>query len=216
MIKVIIRCCGLEGSMWLASTLSILLAASSTVSAGLISSINHGLARRDNLVDSIVQRYTDTEVEKRQTASPTAFNTTAWGVQTSASCVNTLRTLNGIASNPAGLALCYNIVSLDTTNGSFYADMRIYMIAAPAGTFANVPAQNVMVAAQFAGASVQSISEAALQKREGFGMESWPSIRRAIDAEGKLIKRAADPVLVQSYGLFGVVNMAGVTANTDV
>lgn len=163
-------------------------------------------------MESFARDFTNAMIyDRRDTSSTTtAFNYTAWDISTNAACVSSLTALNGVASNPAGLALCYNIVSMNTSNATFYADMRIYMVSAPTGDFINIPAENVMVAAQFSGATVQTVTDATVQKRDGFSLESWPSVRRTVS------RRAMTPTLVQSYDLFGKFNTTSQTALNDV
>ena len=139
-------------------------------------------------------------VERRQSATPPQMNVTMWNEQTQAACITALLMLNGIASNPAGMAVCYNLPYLDNSTGVFRADLRLYMISDPSGGFSDVPAQNVTVGLQYFGASVQTINPSELKKRD---FSSWPSTK----SESGIGKRAATaPTLVQSYAFIGQIN----------
>jgi hypothetical protein len=160
--------------------------------------------RRDDTVERAMRRYAEAMVEERverRQSSPTQMNVTLWNEQTAAACNMSLMMLNGVASNPAGMAVCYNLPYMDNSTGTFQADLRLYMISDPTGDFSGIPPQNVTVGLQYFGASVQTINPSELKKRD---FTSWPSTRR----ESEIEKRAAmAPTLVQSYAFVGQINM---------
>ena len=80
-----------------------------------------------------------------------AANTT-----TDAACRTKLSALNGQASNPSGLAACYNVPEYDNSTGAFQADLSMWKIAAPTGDWAAVSQDSVMVALSYPGATVAS------------------------------------------------------------
>jgi hypothetical protein len=139
-------------------------------------------------------------VERRQSAPNSQMNATKWDAQTAAACEASLATLNGVASNPAGMAVCYNLPYLDNSTGIFQADLRLYMISDPTGDFSGVPADKVSVGLQYFGASVQTISPSELKRRD---IESRPYAR----SESERRKRdAMQPSLLQSYAFIGQIN----------
>lgn len=169
---------------------------------------------------SLTVRHMEEQVEKRQsTTQLPKMNVTAWDASTSIACTTELQKLNGKASNPAGMSVCYNLPFLDNSTGLFQADLRLYQIAPASGDFAGVPAQDVTVGLQYFGATVQplNMTALALQKRIEFGESwgagtlkslSWPVTR---DVDSQLIneivgRQASVPVLVQSYEFVGQVN----------
>jgi hypothetical protein len=188
--------------LWPAALTTFLLLASQLstgVHGDTIKKFQHG-----DPVARSMRRYAEAMVEerleRRQSATPTQMNVTLWNEETIAACNMSLMMLNGIASNPAGMAVCYNLPSLDNSTGVFQADLRLYMISEPSGDFSGVPAQNVTVGLQYFGASVQTINPSEFKKRD-FG--SWPSTRNGNEIE----KRAAMvPTLVQSYAFVGQIN----------
>jgi hypothetical protein len=148
-------------------------------------------------------------VERRQSTTP-ASNATTWDSQTTAACISALTKLNGVASNPAGMAVCYNLPFLDTSTGIFQADLRLYMVAQPKDGFTGVPAQNVTVGLQYFGASVQAIDPSELMRRGAELLSvSWP-----IKAQGDVEKRQnMVPTLLQMYAFKGQINQGLVTSN---
>lgn len=128
-------------------------------------------------------------------------NVTAWDQQTAAACASTLEALNGVASNPAGMAVCYNLPYLDNTTGVFEADLRLYMIAPPTGGFANIASSNVMVGLAYNGATVSPVNASSLKRSQtsadAVSLISWS---RGIN------KRVETPTLVQAYAFVGQIN----------
>lgn len=155
-------------------------------------------------VDSIIE-----PLERRQTPTipSTGMNMTEWDATTQAACTTQLEALNGVASNPSGMAVCYNLPYLDSANGVFEADLRLYMVSAPSGAFVNIASSNVQVGLSYNGATVSAVNASSLVKRaDATSLISWP---RAVD----LSKRAMVPSLVQSYAFVGQVNQNLLSAN---
>lgn len=156
-------------------------------------------------VDSIIE-----PLERRQstpTVPTTGINVTEWDAQTQAACTTSLEALNGVASNPSGMAVCYNLPYLDNSTGVFEADLRLYMISAPTGDFANIASSNVQVGLAYNGATVSAVNASSLKKRsDATSLISWP---RAVE----VAKRATVPTLIQSYAFVGQVNQNLLTTN---
>ena len=75
---------------------------------------------------------------------------------TDAACLSKLTALNGKASNPSGLAACYNIPEYENSTGAFSADLSMWKIAEPTGDWEAVKQDSVMVALNYPGATVAS------------------------------------------------------------
>ncbi|PSN71440.1 hypothetical protein BS50DRAFT_283155 [Corynespora cassiicola Philippines] len=116
-----------------------------------------------------------------------------WEEDTRAACGTALRTLNGQASNPTGLAVCYNLPFLDNQTGVFQAELRMYNISAPIDPWAGVTAGEVSMTLSYLGATVQSMN--ASTKRD----IGYPPIR-----DGMLVERQA-----QNDGQLKVLNYVG-------
>jgi hypothetical protein len=82
-------------------------------------------------------------------------NTTAWDKEAEAACLTAVTKLQNRASNPAGLAVCYNVPYLDQHKGTFEAEIRMYTIAAPVDPFVGVTPDMMMVTLQYEGATIQ-------------------------------------------------------------
>ena len=87
-----------------------------------------------------------------------------WDNQTEAACVIAVSTLHGIASNPTGLAACYNIRSFSNITGRFGADLRVYQIAAPSGNWTHLQPSSEMLDVVYSAARIAESSR--IQKRE--------------------------------------------------
>lgn len=163
------------------------------------------LVRRDDSAEHSMRRYVDSilvePVEKRSTAS--GVNATEWAATTTTACMTSLTALNGVANNPSGMGICYNVAYLDNSTGVFEADMRLYMIAAPTGNFAGIASANVQVGLSYNGATVSPLNATALKRSDestSTSLISWPR-----DEMSSIQKRAA-PVLVQGYCFVGQIN----------
>jgi len=188
----------------LASAISLLFV-SQVVSAGVLGDVSQ-LVRREDSMEQKVRRYVDTlvePIERRQSPTGTgAINVTAWDEQTAAACTASLEALNGVANNPSGLAVCYNLPFLDNSTGVFEADLRLYMISAPSGGFANIASSNVQVGLAYDGATVSAVNASSLKRRQDeTSLISWPR-----DEEGVQKRAAMTPTLVQSYAFVGQIN----------
>ena len=87
---------------------------------------------------------------------------------TDAACLTKLTALNGKASNPSGLAACYNIPEYDNSTGAFQADLSMWKIAEPTGDWEAVKQDSVTVALNYPGATVasqQTVSKRGLAER---------------------------------------------------
>ena len=196
--------------MW-QSALATSLLLLGQVSAGVLGDAAI-LVRRDR-TEQQMRRYVDLivePIERRQSASSTT-NVTEWDALTMAACTTALQTLNGNAGNPSGLAACYNLPYLDNSTGVFQADLRLFTISAPSGSFANIPSQNVMVGLSYVGATVSAVNASSLKgRRDLVSLISWP---RSTDGMKK--RQAAVPTMTQSYAFVGQINKDLLTTNMD-
>jgi hypothetical protein len=177
----------------------------SQVSASLLRDAAH-LVRREDTTEQMMRRYVDSivePIERRQSATGGGMvNVTAWDQQTAQACTAQLQSLNGVASNPSGLAVCYNIPDLNNQTGVFEADLRLYMIAAPTGGFAGVASSNVQVGLMYNGATVSAVNASSLKRRSDLvSLISWPR-----NEEGVQRRQSMMPTLVQSYAFVGQIN----------
>lgn len=196
--------------MWGAAVAASLLF-SSQVFAGAIG--NDGLrVRKAESLDARAKRLVNTLVEpvaESRTLTKRVTNVTDWNLETEAACTSALSLLNGSASNPSGMAVCYNIPSLDSSTGVFEADLRLYMIAPATGDFAQISTQDVSVGLNYAGAAVSPVNATQLKRSTGESLISWPRSENGVN------KRAADPIQAQQYYFVGQINQAQLSAGVS-
>jgi hypothetical protein len=80
-----------------------------------------------------------------------------WEENTRAACMQTLENLNGKASNPSGIAVCYNLPFLDNSTGIFQAELRMYNVSAPIDPWQSVTLSDVSMTLSYLGATVQAM-----------------------------------------------------------
>jgi hypothetical protein len=107
-----------------------------------------------------------------------------WEAETKKACMDTLGALNGQASNPSGIAVCYNLPFLDNTTGVFQAELRMYNVSAPVDPWVGVTAADVSMTLSYLGATVQNMP-GNFTKRD----LSWPPVRARENSDGLLVER---------------------------
>jgi len=126
--------------------------------------------------ESDLRRDAEASLERRQLGLTPAsgdaarLDLDAWNAQTRAACETALRPLNGQATNPSGLAVCYNLPFLDNRTGIFQAELRMYNISAPTGDWEGIVASDVSMTLSYLGATVQAVnvtSSGTVTKRDG-------------------------------------------------
>ncbi|KAI0173153.1 hypothetical protein GGR52DRAFT_374995 [Hypoxylon sp. FL1284] len=110
---------------------------------------------------------------------------TQWNMDTGAKCTKALSSLS-IASNPSGAAVCYNLFSLNTDNGSFTADLHLYQVSDPSGDFLGIPPSEIAVGLQYSGATVSPVKGS-----------DQPDVSKREDSK---------PPLLQAYMFIGQIN----------
>lgn len=101
----------------------------------------------------------------RQVGDASRFDPIAWETATEQACQTALGALEGRASNPSGIAVCYNLPSLDNVTGIFQAEMRMYNITPPTGPWTGITSQDISLTLSYLDATVQA-TEGTLIKRE--------------------------------------------------
>lgn len=88
-------------------------------------------------------------------AAAASVNTTQWNTEAEKACMSAVMNLKGKASNPAGLAVCYNVPYLDQDKGVFEAELRMYNISAASGDLVGITPAQMMVTLEYSGATIQ-------------------------------------------------------------
>ena len=99
-----------------------------------------------------------------------------WDDQTESACSTALNALHGVATNPSGIAACYNIQSLSNSTGVFEVDLRLYRIAAPMDGWVKLNPSSVGIGLSYVNATV-SASKAEMAKREDRTLPWFPAQR---------------------------------------
>lgn len=101
-----------------------------------------------------------------QAAADAASNATSWEMQAQMSCMTAVMSLKGKSSNPAGLAVCYNVPYLDEQKGVFEAELRMFNICSPLDEFVGIAPSDMLVTLSYTGATIQqSNGQAPVKKR---------------------------------------------------
>ncbi|KAL8780530.1 MAG: hypothetical protein Q9213_006426 [Squamulea squamosa] len=146
-------------------------------------------------------------------AKAAASSSEDWNKQTASACIRSLDALNGQASNPTGLAACYNIQSFNSSTGVFEADLQLYRIAAATGNWASLMTQAVNVGMSYSDATVAPSN--VNRKR---GTETTPTTTARFDnVKTTRVRRAAaaTPTIVQEMGFIGRLNGAVMSQVND-
>jgi hypothetical protein len=101
----------------------------------------------------------------QQSANAVNVDPAKWNAQAEQACMTSVMNLRGKSSNPAGLAVCYNVPYLDEAKGTFEAELRMYNISMPSGDFVGVTPAMMMVTLQYQGATIQASNGALPVKR---------------------------------------------------
>lgn len=89
-------------------------------------------------------------VQPSAAANP-ILDTASWNNQTVQACTKAVGAMNGMASNPSGMAACYNVRQLDNSTGVFEADVRLYRVAQPTNGWTT---HDITVGMSYLGAAV--------------------------------------------------------------
>ena len=113
-------------------------------------------------------------------------------------CMKALTSLNGISSNPSGIAVCYNVLMLNATSGVFQADVRLYKVASPTGDWATLDDSpgKITTGLQYMGADVHTPSITPNRRRE---------LAHSLDTTAEDVNKraAAPPVSIKNLTFIG-------------
>lgn len=123
-----------------------------------------------------------------------------WETDTKAACASALGALNGQASNPTGLAVCYNLPFLDNATGIFEAELRLYNVSAPINPWDGVTAGDVSMTLSYLGATVQSMNGTFIKRDI-----EWPPVRSSL-VERQNGGSSAGPVELKVLNYVGRIN----------
>ncbi|TID26932.1 gb [Venturia nashicola] len=102
----------------------------------------------------------------QQSTNSATMDSTKWNEQAEQACMTAVMNLRGKSSNPAGLAVCYNVPYLDEVKGTFEAELRMYNVSTPSEEFVGVTPAMMLVTLQYQGATIQTSNGALPVKRD--------------------------------------------------
>ena len=134
-----------------------------------------------------------------------ADNSVDWGDETESACSAALIALHGIATNPSGIAACYNIQSMNDSTGIFEVDLRLYRISAPKEVWVKLDTSSVGVGLSYVNATISAV-KAKKAKREVRTLPWFPAQRD--EAADIYIRRStgAPPRRLESMNFMGTVD----------
>ena len=129
-----------------------------------------------------------------------------WDEKTESACSTALIALHGVATNPSGLAACYNIRSLDSVTGNFEVDLRLYRISAPTDGWLKLDSSSVGVGLTYVSATI-SATGPKKAKREDQPLPWFPAQRD--EAADIYIRRStgAPPRRLESMAFVGTIDI---------
>lgn len=171
--------------------------------------VEEALRRDADMIASLTRRQHANNVQVRQAPPSTTpasgdaakADLSKWESQTKAACGTALQALNGQASNPTGLAICYNLPFLDNTTGIFQAELRLYNVSAPINPWTGVTAGDVSMTLSYLGATVQSMNGTFLKRDI-----EWPPVRDSSLVERQSSGSSTGPVELKVLNYVGRIN----------
>jgi hypothetical protein len=91
---------------------------------------------------------------------PANLNDPVLNMTIATTCLDALADITKV-SNAAGWAACYNILYLNNQTGIFEADLRLYQVSPPSGTFAGAKSSNIHLALNYPKAGISATSQPA-------------------------------------------------------
>lgn len=125
--------------------------------------VEEGLLRDANNIATLTRRQQNADTAPLASLTPASGDASRadldkWEADTKKACEETLSNLNGEASNPSGIVVCYNLPFLDNTTGVFQAELRMYNVSAPIDPWDGVTAADVSMTLSYLGATVQNMN----------------------------------------------------------
>ena len=92
-------------------------------------------------------------------SSPTSASTLAASsapplADMTAACMKSLSSLNGVATSPTGMSVCYDVDSLDTNTGTFVSNVLLYQVSPATGNWTVIDNQSLNVDIGYSGANM--------------------------------------------------------------
>ncbi|ROT41978.1 hypothetical protein SODALDRAFT_318758 [Sodiomyces alkalinus F11] len=133
----------------------------------------------------------------------------AWDSRTVAACMQALGRLD-TASNPSGTSICYNLPMLNRTSGIFGADLRLFKVSEPSGSWVNIPPENIEVTVGFRGAAVSAVDP---NRGEAQQQQQQQQQQNRVKRQDNAGQRNRTTELLQTYFFIGQIGREHMEAN---
>jgi len=94
------------------------------------------------------------------------------GGNVSAACLQAVSGFDN-ATDSAGIVACYALPYLNTTTSMFSAELHLYSMSPPSGSFADIPQKDILVTMAYPAASISSLTK---RMSRGSGLEQRDSV----------------------------------------
>jgi hypothetical protein len=91
---------------------------------------------------------------------PANLNDPTTNMTIATACLEAFMDITNV-SNAAGWAACYNVLYLNNQTGIFEADLRLYQVSPPTGSFAGIQNSNIHLALNYPEAAISATSQQA-------------------------------------------------------
>lgn len=119
------------------------LKASATIKAAAPST-----TEASNMIDSVKA------IRMTEALAAVDTNEGNWDKETNEACIAALQASQASATSSSGMAVCYNVKSLNGTTGSFEAEVRLYQVSEPSAQWDQGPSEGLNLGLNYARATV--------------------------------------------------------------
>ncbi|KAL9108009.1 MAG: hypothetical protein Q9187_008347 [Circinaria calcarea] len=122
---------------------------------------------------------------------------------TNRACLKALGTPNNQASNPSGIAVCYNVLSFDNSTGVFQADLQLYQISPASDDWAALQEQGMNIKLSYPSTTIAPMYNSSIVERVN-ELNSWLPIPAVEGPE--LHRRTDSPRMIADLSLTGSID----------
>jgi hypothetical protein len=131
---------------------------------------------------------------------PANLNDPTTNMTIATACLEAFTDITNV-SNAAGWAACYNVLYLNNQTGIFEADLRLYQVSPPTGSFAGIQTSNIHLALNYPEAAISATSQAKRSELATRQLNSTMSQLQQYSFVGQIDRRLTLTQL-KAYALF--------------
>lgn len=160
--------------------------------------VNRNLHLERDVIPSSTSAASNVKASAFPSAAAAADETDLWNKATETACLGALSDRRDTATDPSGMAACYNIKSFDNTTGVFQADLRLYQIASATGNWSTMKLDGVTLSCK--GGQMGSGKLPTRKRDDTF--EPWSAISRL-----RVFRRSNSPPpkMLQQMDFYGKI-----------